>query len=147
MTKERLALRKAADPEHYRARDRAYRATRRDKERARVKVWRAAHPEKVLKQNRRRVFRKYGLTPERYDAMLTAQGGRCAICHTDTPGPRREYFYVDHDHWSGLVRGLLCHLCNVGLGSFRDEPFFLSRARDYVCDGVQRAVDAMAAAR
>ncbi|MEV7547992.1 endonuclease domain-containing protein [Amycolatopsis sp. NPDC089917] len=36
------------------------------------------------------------------------QDGRCAICG------EREKLYQDHDHDSGLVRGLLCQSCNTG---------------------------------
>lgn len=34
------------------------------------------------------------------------QAGRCAVCGKVTPLVR------DHDHWSGLIRGLLCWQCN-----------------------------------
>lgn len=57
------------------------------------------------------------MTPEQYDAMLSEQAGRCAICQ-DRP-PR---LYIDHDHATGEVRGLLCNRCNVALGFLRDSP-------------------------
>lgn len=63
---------------------------------------------------------RYKLTLERYQEMLDAQEGRCAICGTDSPGADKENFQVDHDHGCcagrnscGLcVRALLCVRCN-----------------------------------
>lgn len=76
--------------------------------------------------------RKYGLTAERFDEMLAAQGGGCAVCSTTEPGGRWGLFHVDHDHETGEVRALLCHRCNVGLGYFGDDPELLRLAADYL---------------
>lgn len=78
--------------------------------------------------------RNYKLTVEQYNAMLAEQGGRCAICGTDDPRGRKntEFFCVDHDHATGLVRGLLCALCNYGLGAFKDDLTRLEAAAAYL---------------
>ena len=55
-----------------------------------------------------RVSKTYGLTQEEHDALLAAQGGVCAICK----GGRSYNLDVDHDHMTGMVRGLLCRRCN-----------------------------------
>ena len=39
---------------------------------------------------------------------------------------------IDHDHATGSVRGILCHLCNTALGSLRDDPVRLTRALRYL---------------
>lgn len=75
------------------------------------------------------VFRKYGLTGEQYDQMLADQGQRCALCHDENNG---RTWHVDHCHASNRVRGLLCDLCNRGLGHFRDDPAVLRRAAEYL---------------
>lgn len=95
--------------------------------------WRARNPEKYAEGLRRWNLRtRYGITLEEYDALLTAQGGRCAICGTDSPGRRVKFFAVDHDHRTGAVRGLLCQLCNQALGQWRDAPAILRRAIAYL---------------
>jgi hypothetical protein len=92
--------------------------------------WRTRQREKARKAERRR---RYGLTPEQYEARLAAQGGGCAICGTTEPGGRgRGTFYVDHNHATGQVRGLLCSPCNLMLGHASDNPARLLRAVAYL---------------
>lgn len=107
------------DPVAYRARKNAerHRAKERDPARHRRHV-------------RRRNLRKYGLTPEEYDALLIGQSGRCAICADPLWPDRRTH--VDHCHRTSRVRALLCHGCNVGLGAFRDDPDRLLAAVQYL---------------
>jgi hypothetical protein len=82
---------------------------------------------------RRSNLSRYGMTLEDYDARLAAQGGRCAICGALEPGSNRsDKFFVDHDHATGAVRGLLCSHCNRGLGGFRDDLTLLDKARAYL---------------
>ena len=38
----------------------------------------------------------------------------------------------DHDHESGKERGLICGLCNSGLGFFRDSTASRSNAIEYL---------------
>ena len=113
----------------------------RDRKLAREKARRAAHPRVLTPEQslRSHLWTHYRIRPEAYHAMLAAQGGRCAVCGTDTPnGPGR--WHVDHDHsccpgkrsCGDCVRGLLCGKCNVGLGMFNDEPARLRAALDYL---------------
>jgi hypothetical protein len=73
--------------------------------------------------------RNFGITPDDYDKMLHDQGGGCAICHEP---PRAMRLAVDHCHDSGSVRGLLCNLCNRGIGALKDDPTILARAIQYL---------------
>jgi hypothetical protein len=110
-----------ADPEKNRAYQREYQ-----------RKWRAANREKVRRFVRDSKLReKYDLEPEEFDAMLTGQRGGCAICGATEAGGRGA-FHVDHDHATGKVRGLLCHHCNVGIGSLRDSPETMRAAAAYV---------------
>lgn len=81
---------------------------------------------------------KFNITMERYDKMLDAQGGVCAICgKADVSG---RALSVDHDHsccpgkksCGECVRSLLCGNCNMGLGKFQDDPELLRAAIDYL---------------
>jgi hypothetical protein len=65
-----------------------------------------------------------------YEAMLTSQGGVCAIC--GRPPSEKRRLAVDHDHATGAVRGLLCVPCNQALGRFQDSPDVLAAAAMYV---------------
>lgn len=58
-----------------------------------------------MKAHASRVERTYGITSEEYDALMELQGGRCYVCRQK---PRRLRLAVDHDHATGIVRGLLC---------------------------------------
>ena len=73
----------------------------------------------------------YGLTREQYDEMLKKQDGSCAICGTRDPGGYGR-FHVDHNHTTSEVRGLLCHGCNTGIGSLKDNPETLRQAANYL---------------
>lgn len=70
-----------------------------------------------------------GLTPEQYTEMLSAQNGGCKVC-AGPSGHRR--FHVDHDHKTGVVRGLLCSNCNVALGQAKDSASRLMALAEYL---------------
>ena len=77
-------------------------------------------------------LKRYGLTPEQYESMLERQNGVCAICHTSNPGGGHRYLYVDHDHSTGEIRGLLCRDCNLMLGHSKDNQDSLQEAVRYL---------------
>lgn len=74
----------------------------------------------------------YGITPEIYSDLFDLQNGVCAICGSDESESMREHLCVDHDHSTGVVRGLLCHSCNIGLGKFKDDSELLKKAIIYL---------------
>lgn len=69
------------------------------------------------RQSKLRVL--YGITPEKYEDMLCAQGACCDICgvkfNCESGGSLTPH--VDHDHTTMAVRGLLCKRCNTVLGT------------------------------
>ena len=72
-------------------------------------------------------IRRYNLMPEEYERLLIEQGGKCKICGDEMIEP-----YVDHDHQTLKVRGLLCIKCNAVLGMARDDVKILLKAVDYL---------------
>lgn len=79
-------------------------------------------------RERDRAYR-YRITVEHLRSVLAI--GRCEICGATQPGGHGEW-HVDHEHVTGVVRGLLCHGCNCGLGHFKDDPAILLAAASYV---------------
>lgn len=76
--------------------------------------------------------KKYGITIEDYNNLFIKQNGKCAICKSSFTGRGSPIFDVDHCHETGIVRGLLCVKCNLGLGSFKDNIDALSEAINYL---------------
>ena len=85
----------------------------------------------TAKQKRQRLKDSYGLTPESVEELWDEQNRRCAICGKPIPKEGRGMF-IDHDHDTGKVRGLLCQHCNMGLGMFRDDVSNLQNAIEYL---------------
>jgi hypothetical protein len=84
------------------------------------------------KTKRRYDLKRYGITEESFYSMLDQQQNRCAICGREFDRSREGAASVDHDHLTGSVRGLLCKLCNLGLGCFADSSEKLVGAIDYL---------------
>ena len=78
--------------------------------------------------------RIFGITLENYNIILNSQDRKCAICGLSggTGGKISPRLSVDHDHITGRVRGLLCGLCNTAIGFFKDSPYLLRNAADYI---------------
>ncbi|MDP3938770.1 MAG: endonuclease VII domain-containing protein [Deltaproteobacteria bacterium] len=84
----------------------------------------------AARRDKRRL--KNGFTPALYALALERQEGRCAICAEDlVPMPAKKV-HADHDHLTGLPRGVLCDQCNLGLGRFKDDPETLEAAVRYL---------------
>ena len=46
--------------------------------------------------------------------------------------PAKVRLAVDHDHETGLIRGLLCWRCNSALMKFGDNPRLMENAASYI---------------
>jgi Recombination endonuclease VII len=71
-------------------------------------------------------MQSYGIGADKVDSLIQKQGGLCAVCL------KRPATQVDHDHTTGVVRGIVCLLCNAAMGAFRDDPKLIRRAIAYV---------------
>lgn len=89
------------------------------------------HPEF---ERRRHLIRRFGLSPEQYDAMSASQDGKCMICRNPETAKhkktgRLKALAVDHCHGKKFVRDLLCWRCNVTLAKVKDSiPLLLAMA-------------------
>jgi hypothetical protein len=63
-----------------------------------------------------------GASKELYNELMIKQSGLCALCAK--PSKDNKCLFLDHDHITGIPRGLLCDVCNVKLGQF--EALYIS---------------------
>lgn len=68
-----------------------------------------------------------------YENRKAAQGGGCAICKATVGEVKRNRaLFVDHDHTTGTIRGLLCGRCNSAIGYLRDHPQYAHAMLGYL---------------
>lgn len=104
----------------------------------------AKNPERWAEINLKAFLRRrYKMTLDTYKVILAGQQNCCAVCHGDnnlnTKDEQRR-LYIDHDHVTGHIRGLLCHRCNVGIGLLDDNPELLRDAAAYLERPLQGAI-------
>lgn len=114
-TNRRNRERRANDPE--------WRATNNAKQRNRYHD----NPEFRARADDYKLTRAYGITTAEREQMEQEQCGRCSICE------QLGKLFIDHDHGTGQVRGLLCPGCNAGLGQFDERAEFMLSAVEYLC--------------
>lgn len=90
------------------------------------------HEKKRERLRKRWLSNIYGISQEQYDALVSSQGSKCWICGKPAEGERNGKLSVDHNHVTDEVRGLLCQMCNAGVGMFCDSVENLSRAIEYL---------------
>lgn len=97
-----------------------YRSENKEKIQKIHKKWRGTFAgQKSLK--RYKLKHLYGLTLDDHLTMYIMQNGRCAICKRPVA---LDKVYIDHNHQTEKVRGLLCNRCNHFLTAFDDKDFF-----------------------
>jgi|SRR5580658_330414 hypothetical protein len=94
---------------------------------------RKTNPEKERDNNFLKSLRlRNRITIAQYNSLLSQQNGGCAICGAVSGRVGKVRLYVDHDHESGTIRGLLCQKCNSGLGLFQDSANLVRTAAAYL---------------
>ncbi len=91
---------------------------------ARSRAWNQAHPEQRFETSLRH---RFGISSKDFETLLTQQEGVCAACRLpETAVDRRtrkvRRLHIDHDHETGVIRGLLCTRCNLAVGYLKDDP-------------------------
>lgn len=124
-----------------------------ERNRDRVAAWESANRERRQEQKRAwhrgekaraysRAYReRVGVEwHRRFDHALMAgewadlyafQSGRCAICGAEAPMHGKGCLEVDHDHATGVQRGLICKPCNGALGAI-ERGLKTRRTADWV---------------
>lgn len=87
---------------------------------------------KKLNALKRMLKNRYGIAYETYTQMYENQKGRCGICKSHLSLGGYSGLYVDHNHITGKVRGLLCPCCNSALGKFKESETIMQNAIDYL---------------
>jgi hypothetical protein len=75
----------------------------------------------------KRLWELYRLTPEDHTKIFARQGYVCAISKKPS-----KHYGTDHDHITGLIRGIIDWRINRGLAFFNDDPKLLRAAADYL---------------
>lgn len=73
--------------------------------------------------------RRYSTTKGEIKKLLINQKYLCKICGNDIKNIKQ---CIDHDHSNGIIRGILCNNCNLGLGWFKDNITILENAIKYL---------------
>lgn len=95
-----------------------------DRELARASEYYCKNKEKV---RIRKLCKLYNITETKYFEMKILYQNKCEICNKYD-----EKLQVDHNHDTGEVRGLLCKLCNSGIGHLKDNPILIKSALEYL---------------
>lgn len=118
-----------------------WRAANKDKAAAKMRRYRLRHPEKIRAINARtRAKRKesgkhdiailkrlYGVSESQALWLIEQKKKGCQNC-----GRLSKRMHVDHDHKTGVVRGVLCHGCNASLGFAGDNSAILRNLATYI---------------
>lgn len=89
----------------------------------------SCEPCKKLEASDRNRRKKLDLSKEEYENILRGVK-KCQICGGDQVKNKR--LAIDHSHVTGKIRGVLCTLCNTGLGSFREDIDVMISAINYL---------------
>lgn len=91
------------------------------------KIWQKKNGAKKKEYHNRHF---YNLEPADFKKLLVEQKRRCLICKR--PLKNKGKWGVDHCHKTGKVRGILCFMCNSGLGHFQDSVERVQAALNYL---------------
>ena len=79
--------------------------------------------------------RRYELNYAEFVDLVESQNSQCAICSCDLDieaDTRHRQCVIDHCHETKVVRGILCHTCNLMLGYAKDRAVVLQEAILYL---------------
>lgn len=77
-------------------------------------------------------LRRFGVSNDVFHSLWDACGGVRPICLRPFVGSKNDGACIDHDHQTGLIRGLICGYCNMAIGLLGDDPHRFLRAVAYL---------------
>lgn len=84
-----------------------------------------------IKVRDRHLKKSHGINHEIFMKMLELQSLCCGICGKYWPDDESErYWCTDHDHETGIIRGILCNYCNQGM-KYIDNLEWLTSALEW----------------
>jgi len=98
-----------------------------EKNKERAKEYYKKNKEKRKEYNLKKY---YNITAAQFNQMLINQNYSCDICNT--PLLLKKDSYVDHDHETKKVRGLLCINCNFGISHVKENIVTIQKAINYI---------------
>lgn len=81
--------------------------------------------------NTKGLLSSYGITSSDYDLLRQRQSNDCGVCQISLEELPTQQIHLDHDHQTGIIRGILCRKCNLRLGCV-DNKEWLSLAISYL---------------
>lgn len=90
----------------------------------------------AMHKSPRHLRSRYGITEDQYQRLYESQNGLCAGCG-NPPRPGGLYnvnatLFLDHNHYTDEIRGLLCQQCNAAVGLAYDNPRTLRLLAEYL---------------
>lgn len=91
----------------------------------------------TLKRQDWRLKKRYGISLVEYHILLAKQNYQCAICNVfsnkeNWQNDKTQNFDVDHNHETGIIRGLLCRRCNIFIGYIKHSVPLLNKVKAYL---------------
>ncbi len=124
------------NPDKVTAAQQRYSASHKEERRVSAARYRAQNPEKVKryfdsKRSKHLSFLRaikgtYGLSEQEYLTLVEQQNGKCVICQ------KAKKLTIDHDHSTGIVRGLLCYRCNSWIAYLEEDRDIADKAKLYL---------------
>ena len=103
-----------------------------------VSISSANYYKKNSEKTRNRILKnKYGISLQEYNLLLKKQDNKCASCFQlesaiDSRLGRIRALAVDHNHFTGKVRGLLCTGCNAAIGFIKENAVRAEQLAQYI---------------
>ena len=81
------------------------------------------------RQPLQRFAAQYGISKEEIELMMNRG---CSVCRANPMVDPTVRLHIDHNHTTGIVRGVLCQGCNIALGHLGEDPIRIGNLLNYI---------------